>query len=211
MRRYCLHALVVFIMFGMSGCGLVPSFPDLWPFNDEPVTISNVASQPAAEIVQASDEPEPVVEALQTPGEPEPLVETAQTSVTSQPLPTPGESDGATASVPGAVAYIISPAEGSIVTNPVRVLFGLDRMGIAPVSSTHEATGHHHLLINTELPPLDQPIPVDDNHRHFSGGQTETSLNLPIGQHTLQLLLGDHTHTPHQPPVTSRKISITVQ
>ncbi len=211
MRRFCLHALIVFMVSGMSGCGLVPSFPDLWPFNDEPVNISRTASQPAAEVVQASDESEPVVEAVQTPSEPEPLIETAQTSATSQPLSALGDSNGTTASVPGAVAYIISPADGSVVTNPVRVLFGLDRMGVAPVTSVHEATGHHHLLINTELPALDQPIPVDDNHRHFSGGQTEASLNLPIGQHTLQLLLGDHTHTPHQPPVVSRKISITVQ
>lgn len=201
MRRYCLHALIAFSLSGLTGCGLVPSFPDLWPFNDEPVASGKPSQLPAV-----TGEPETATDA---PIESEALTETTQ--LLPQPSPTPGDVGGATASAPGAVVYIISPADGDVLTNPVRVLFGLDRMGVAPITSTHEATGHHHLLVNTELPPLDRPIPVDDNHRHFSGGQTETTLNLPAGQHTLQLLLGDHTHTPHRPPVISRKISITVQ
>lgn len=217
MRRYCLHTLVMIIVTGMTGCSLVPSFPkpppfpDLWPFNDEPVA----PLQSAAELEETANEPEPVAEPA--PVELQPSAETAQAAVVPQlaptptPTPTPAGSGGTTQSVPGAAVYIISPSGGAVVTNPVRVIFGLDRMGVAPVTSTHEATGHHHLLVDTELPPLDRPIPIDDNHRHFSGGQTEASLNLPIGQHTLQLLLGDHNHTPHQPPVVSRKISITVQ
>lgn len=221
MRRYCLHTLIIFIVTGMTGCSLVPSFPkpppfpDLWPFNDEPVANNDTSSKPEAEIEQTANEPEPVVESA--PVELQPSAETAEVPVVPQllptptPIPTPAGSGGITESVPGAAAYIISPSDGAVVTNPVRVIFGLDRMGVAPVTSTHEATGHHHLLIDTELPPLDRPIPVDDVHRHFSGGQTEVSLNLPLGQHTLQLLLGDHTHTPHRPPIVSRKITIIVQ
>jgi hypothetical protein len=75
-----------------------------------------------------------------------------------------------------------------------------------------QGTGHHHLLVNLDqLPALDQPIPADDRHIHFGGGQTQTSLELPPGEHTLQLLVGDHLHVPHEPPITSEKITITVK
>ena len=84
-------------------------------------------------------------------------------------------------------------------------------MGVAPAGVTNPNTGHHHLLIDVEtLPPDNLPIPNDANHRHFGLGQTETELTLPPGQHTLQLVLGDALHIPHQPPVRSEKITITV-
>lgn len=112
----------------------------------------------------------------------------------------------------GAQVYMIAPQDGDMVSNPVTVVFGLKGMGIAPVGTLKENTGHHHLLIDVKkLPPADQPIPMDENHKHFGGGQTETSLTLAPGQHTLQLLLGDLTHIPHQPPVVSKKIAITVK
>lgn len=111
----------------------------------------------------------------------------------------------------GAELYFITPEDGVSVTSPVTVRFGLKNMGVAPAGINVENTGHHHLLIDTGLPALDQPIPADDNHVHFGKGQTEATLNLAPGTHTLQLLLGDHVHTPHNPPVMSKPITITVK
>mgnify|MGYP000014701499 FL=1 len=108
-------------------------------------------------------------------------------------------------------AYIISPSDGDTVTSPVTVKFGLRGMGVAPAGVERDNTGHHHLLIDLEtLPDLDMPIPADDQHVHFGGGQTETTVELEPGEHTLQLLLGDHLHRPHDEPVVSEKITITV-
>jgi len=111
----------------------------------------------------------------------------------------------------GARLYFLSPADGAVVRGPVTVRFGLSGMGVAPAGVEHENTGHHHLIINTPLPPLDEPIPTDDNHLHFGGGQTEAVIVLPPGPHTLQLLLGDWSHVPHAPPVVSERIAIVVE
>lgn len=116
-----------------------------------------------------------------------------------------------TASPAGAAVYFISPQNGAKVTSPFTVRFGLKGMGVAPAGVTNANTGHHHLLIDSDLPPDNLPIPNDDKHRHFGAGQTEVELTLPPGQHTLQLVLGDANHVPHQPPVRSEKITITVQ
>jgi hypothetical protein len=116
-----------------------------------------------------------------------------------------------TASPAGAMEYFIAPQNGAKVTSPFTVRFGLKGMGVAPAGITNANTGHHHLLIDTDLPPDNLPIPNDDKHRHFGAGQTEVELTLPPGQHTLQLVLGDANHVPHQPPVHSEKITITVQ
>lgn len=107
--------------------------------------------------------------------------------------------------------YIIEPADGAVVSNPVRVVFGLRGMGVAPAGVQRDQTGHHHLIVDAELPDLKAPIPADEHYRHFGGGQTETTLELSPGQHTLQLLLGDFVHVPHDPPVMSKKITITVE
>jgi len=111
----------------------------------------------------------------------------------------------------GAQAYIISPKNGAKVHNPVLVQFGLKGLGVAPAGVKFDNTGHHHLLIDTD-PPADMsaPLPATDKIVHFGKGQTETTLNLTPGKHTLQLLLGDLNHVPHNPPVLSKKISITV-
>jgi hypothetical protein len=112
----------------------------------------------------------------------------------------------------GARAYIISPKAGEVVTSPVLVQFGLAGMGVAPAGVAKENTGHHHLLIDVNaLPSLDVPIPADDQHRHFGGGQTQVELELPPGEHSLQLMLGDHFHVPHNPPVVSEKVIFTVK
>jgi hypothetical protein len=116
-----------------------------------------------------------------------------------------------TPSPAGAEAYIISPKDGAKVHGPVLVQFGLKGMGIAPAGVKMENTGHHHLLIDTEAPAdLGAPLPASDKIMHFGKGQTETTLHLPPGKHTLQLLLGDQNHIPHNPPVMSKKITITV-
>lgn len=111
----------------------------------------------------------------------------------------------------GAQLYFLSPADGAVVRGPVTVRFGLSGMGVAPAGVEHENTGHHHLIIDAPLPPLDEPIPTDDNHLHFGGGQTEAVIVLPPGPHTLQLLLGDWSHVPHAPPVVSERIAIVVE
>ena len=111
----------------------------------------------------------------------------------------------------GVVLYIISPADGDTIQGPITIRFGLSKMGVAPAGIQAANTGHHHLLIDTSVPTLDKPIPNDANHRHFGKGQTETSLELTPGNHTLQLLLGDFTHIPHDPPVLSKQITITVE
>jgi hypothetical protein len=117
-----------------------------------------------------------------------------------------------TPSPPGAEVYIISPKDGAIVHNPVLVQFGLKGMGIAPAGVKFDNTGHHHLLIDTD-PPSDQstPLPATDRIVHFGKGQTETTVTLSPGKHTLQLLLADSNHIPHSPPVVSKKITITVK
>jgi hypothetical protein len=112
---------------------------------------------------------------------------------------------------PKAELYFISPGDGQTLQNPIVIRFGLKNMGVAPAGSDIKNTGHHHLLIDTGLPALDLPIPNDKNHRHFGGGQTETSLELSPGMHTLQLLLGDFSHIPHMPTVLSEPITITVE
>lgn len=111
----------------------------------------------------------------------------------------------------GAELYFISPDDGETLQNPVLIQFGLKNMGVAPAGSNVANTGHHHLLIDAELPAMDQAIGKDDRHRHFGGGQTEASIELTPGKHTLQLLLGDFSHIPHDPAVLSKQITITVE
>lgn len=116
-----------------------------------------------------------------------------------------------TPSPKGAEAYIIAPKDGETVTSPVTVKFGLKGMGVAPAGIAFDNSGHHHLIIDAELPPADAPIPADANHVHFGKGQTEASVELKPGKHTLQLLLGDQLHVPHDPVVASKKITVTVK
>lgn len=111
----------------------------------------------------------------------------------------------------GVALYIISPEDGASVESPVTVRFGLRGMGVAPAGVSTPNTGHHHLLVDAGLPPLGQPIPADSQHRHFGAGQTEVSLELAPGSHTLQLLLGDQNHIPHDPPIVSERVTITVR
>ena len=117
-----------------------------------------------------------------------------------------------TPSAAGAEVYILSPKDGEKVKGPVTVVFGLKGMGIAPAGIKFDNTGHHHLLVDADTPAdLSKPLPADEHNIHFGKGQTETTLTLPPGKHTLQLVLADSLHTPHDPAVISKKITIVVE
>src|SRR4029077_1116196 len=127
-------------------------------------------------------------------------VAVAQTKLSGGPSPSPA----------GAEVYFIDLKDGATVPANLKIYFGLRNMGVAPAGSDRENSGHHHLLIDTDLPPLNQPIPSDFNHLHFGAGQTETEITLKPGEHTLQLLMGDKDHVPHTPPVMSQRIKVRV-
>src|SRR4029078_11566350 len=128
------------------------------------------------------------------------VVAVAQTKLTGGPSPSPA----------GAEVYFIDLKDGATVPGNLKIYFGLRNMGVAPAGSDKENSGHHHLLIDTELPPLDQPIPSDFNDLHFGAGQTETEVTLTPGDHTLQLLLGDRNHVPNTVPLISERIHVHV-
>ena len=120
------------------------------------------------------------------------------------------QAGGPTPSAPGAEVYFVDLKDGAIIPAKSTIYFGLRNMGIAPAGSDRENSGHHHLLIDADLPPLDQPIPSDFNHLHFGAGQTEAEITLKPGEHTLQLVMGDKDHIPHNPPVISQRIRVRV-
>ena len=111
----------------------------------------------------------------------------------------------------GAGVFFISPADGDSVSNPISVEFGIAGMDVVKAGDNMANSGHHHLLIDADLPNLAFPIPASENYVHFGDGSTSTSLTLAPGSHTLQLLLGDHLHIPHNPPVKSATITIIVE
>lgn len=113
----------------------------------------------------------------------------------------------------GARLYFIAPQDGDTVPTTFTVRFGLDGMGVAPAGVDHPNTGHHHLLIDVagDEIPMDRPLPATDHFVHFGGGQTETQVTLEPGEHTLTLLLGNYLHIPHDPPVMSETITVTVE
>ncbi len=131
----------------------------------------------------------------------------------------PALAGGPTPANPAAQVYFVNLQDGDTVSAPVTVVFGLSGMGVAPAGTDKEMTGHHHLLI--DRPPLGRGedgaeelangLPADDHHMHFGGGQTQVTLDLPAGSHTLQLVLGDAAHVPHATPVVSEVITITVE
>ena len=125
---------------------------------------------------------------------------------------------GETPAPDGASVYFVNIHDGDTVSSPVKVIFGLSGMGVAPAGTEKDNTGHHHILIDRAplgqgpdgKEELEYGLPADDHHKHFGGGQTEVSLELAPGSHTLQLVLGDMNHVPHNPPVASDQITITV-
>jgi hypothetical protein len=127
------------------------------------------------------------------------------------PLVALASDSNTTAANDGATVRIISPVDGEELESPVTVIFGLAGMGVAPAGVEKAGTGHHHLIIDAPLPPMGQAIPSDEHYRHFGGGQTQVTLELEPGDHTLQLLLGDQNHIPHEPPVYSEVVTIHVR
>jgi hypothetical protein len=124
----------------------------------------------------------------------------------------PGTAEAREPTPAGAEVYIVSPKDGAKVKGPVTVVFGLKGMGVAPAGIKFDNTGHHHLLVDGDPPAdLSQPLPANEKTIHFGKGQTETTLTLPAGKHTLQLVLGDFLHIPHEPAVISKKVTITVE
>jgi len=143
---------------------------------------------------------------------PEPVADASHADATHAAATPAAAGFTRTAPPAGAQVYIISPKDGETVTSPVTVLFGLSGMGVAPAGVAFEGTGHHHLLIDTDLPAeLAMPLPTDEKHVHFGKGQTQAAVELAPGTHTLQLVLGDLLHVPFDPLVVSPKITITVQ
>jgi hypothetical protein len=116
-----------------------------------------------------------------------------------------------TASTAGASVFFITPADGATVANPISIEFGIAGMDVVKAGNNQPNSGHHHLLIDTDLPDLGLPIPADEHHVHFGDGSVSTRISLPPGEHKLQMLLGDHLHIPHNPPLTSAQITITVE
>lgn len=125
---------------------------------------------------------------------------------------TVGANDLVSKSSPDAVLYFIAPVDAATVSGTFKIKFGLSGMGVSPAGLDKKNTGHHHLLIDTDtLPDLTQALAGTDKLKHFGGGQTETELTLIPGTHTLQLVLGNYLHIPHDKPVVSEKITITVK
>jgi len=125
----------------------------------------------------------------------------------------PAAALGETAAPPNAAVYFISPKDGDTVSSPFKVQFGLAGMGVAPAGVDKPNTGHHHLIIDATLSTaeLKEPIASDAKHVHFGGGQTETMVTLPPGRHTLQLVFGDWSHIPFNPPIMSPVITVIVK
>jgi len=116
-----------------------------------------------------------------------------------------------TASADGAGVFFIMPTDGATVSNPISVEFGIAGMDVVKAGDNQPHSGHHHLLIDTGLPDLGLPIPADEHHVHFGDGSASTEITLPPGDHTLQMLLGDYLHIPHNPPLLSEQITISVE
>ena len=131
--------------------------------------------------------------------------------VSVQNMPTSPPSIKRVVSPTGSKIYFIAPKNDEIVSNPVSLEFGSEGVEIVPSGQNKPATGHHHIIIDAELPNMNLPIPADDNYVHFGDGSSSTQLTLEPGIHTLQLLLGDFLHIPHDPPLYSEKITVTVE
>lgn len=142
-------------------------------------------------------------------------------TATGEPAAMPAEAEPAAAAEPAALprtaapaaarVFFITPADGDTVSSPVAVEFGIEGMQVVRAGDATPDSGHHHLLVNADVPDPSLPVPADSSHIHFGDASTSTELELPPGEHTLQLLLGDHLHIPHDPPVMSEQITITVE
>ena len=144
-----------------------------------------------------------------------------QDNETAAPAATPAEAEAPAAEAvaalersaapEGARVFFISPVDGATASSPLTVEFGIEGMTVVRAGDMTPASGHHHLIVDADLPDLGQPIPADARHIHFGDASTTTVLELEPGEHTLQLLLGDHRHVPHEPPVISERITVIIE
>lgn len=150
-------------------------------------------------------------------GKPQPTADTAAPAASQATAPAESGTGPAAKAMPrsssseAAAVAISSPADGAVVSSPVKVVFDLKGMTLVPAGDSTANSGHHHLLVDTPVPDLGQPIPKDAQHLHFGQAQTEAEITLAPGSHTLQLVMGDGSHVAHNPPVISAPITITVQ
>ncbi|NIL94856.1 MAG: DUF4399 domain-containing protein [Woeseiaceae bacterium] len=141
----------------------------------------------------------------------------SEPATAEEPAAAPAAEEQAPAALPrttspdGARVFFITPADGDTVSSPVRIEFGIEGMNVVAAGVNEAHSGHHHLIIDAGLPDMGLPIPADENYVHFGDASTSTERELAPGEHTLQLLLGDHLHIPHDPPVMSETITITVK
>ncbi len=161
-------------------------------------------------VKQAVAEKEPPAKAAPTAAEPAKPTTPPPPAAAAAPAPAAGSSARKPAPADARV-YFVGLQDGAEIPSKVTILFGAEKMGVAPAGIDNPNTGHHHLLIDTGLPALDRPIPSDFNHLHFGAGQTEATITLSPGKHTLQLLFADHDHVPHNPAVVSAPITVTVK
>jgi len=127
------------------------------------------------------------------------------------PAPVETAAIARTAAPEGARVFFLTPADGDTVSSPVTVEFGIEGMSVVRAGDAAPDSGHHHLIVDADLPDLGQPIPADTRHIHFGDGSSSTRLELEPGEHSLQLLLGDYRHVPHEPPVISERITVIVE
>jgi hypothetical protein len=133
------------------------------------------------------------------------------TPATHEAHPPAADAVGRTPSPPGAKVFIIEPKDGATVKNPITVKFGVEGMKVVPAGTDEPDSGHHHLLIDTKFEDYNVPIPADAQHIHYGKAQTEGTIELSPGKHTLQDVFADKNHIPHEPPVQSDVITITVE
>lgn len=177
-----------------------------------PEPVAEEAAKPETPAMEEKAEtPEPLDAAkTETPAE-APAAESAAAPEPNAEPEAETQKSARTPSPAGAKVFFISPKDGDVIKGPVPIIFGIEGMEVAKAGTDAPNSGHHHLLIDTKLQDYDSPIPADDQHKHFGGGQTETAIGLPPGKHTLQDVLGDLNHIPHDPPVESEVITITVE
>lgn len=162
------------------------------PVAEEEVTEEEVTEEQPAEAPAAEEE---AAEA------PEPMDEPAAEAEAAARTPSPA----------GAKVFFVSPKDGDVIKGPIPLIFGVEGMEAVPAGTDQPNSGHHHLIIDGKVDDYNSALPADANHRHFGGGQTEAAIGLPAGKHTLQLIFADMNHVPHDPPVESEVITITVE
>lgn len=163
---------------------------------------SEKAPEPVAEEAAKTETPAEAPATEEKAAEaPEPMDEPAAEAEKSARTPSPA----------GAKVFFISPKDGDVIKGPVPIIFGVEGMEVVPAGTDQPNSGHHHLVIDSKVEDYDSPMPADEHHKHYGGGQTETAIGLPPGKHTLQDVFADMNHIPHDPPVESEVITITVE